>query len=132
MALGGASSLLDPLLQGLHIGQDQLGLDNVDIALRIDSAFDVDNIFVVEASNHVKDRIDFADIGQEFVSQPFAFRCTLDEARDVYNFADRGNHRIGVDELMDDLQARVWNRNDTNIWIDGAERIVGRLGTCFG
>ena len=45
------------LLQRFEIGEEQFSLDDLDVALRIDAPFDMDDVVVNEAANDVQDRI---------------------------------------------------------------------------
>ena len=49
----------------------------------IDGAHHVLDVGILEAAHHVNDRVDFADVGQELVAQPFALAGALDQAGDV-------------------------------------------------
>ena len=70
-------------LQALEIGQQQLGLDQLGIAERVDPALDMGDVRVLEAAQHVQDRVDLADGAQELVAQPLALGGAADEAGDV-------------------------------------------------
>ena len=45
------------------VGERQLGLDGLDVGDRIDLALDMGDVVVLEAAQHVYDRIDLADVG---------------------------------------------------------------------
>ena len=73
--LGVARLLLqarDRLLQRLQVGQDQLGVDRLDVGARVDPAVDVHDVGVGEHPDHLADRVGLADVGQELVAQPGA------------------------------------------------------------
>ena len=59
----------DSALKGLHVGEDQFGLDDLDIGPGVDLAVDVHDVVVIEDSDHLTDRVALADVGQEFVAQ---------------------------------------------------------------
>ncbi len=84
--LVGARFLLQPRhrpFERLHVGEDQLGLDHLDVGLRIDAAVDVRDVVVGEHPHHLANRVAFADVGQELVAKPGALGRALDDARDV-------------------------------------------------
>jgi hypothetical protein len=60
------------LLQALEVGEHQLSLDRVRVAQGIDPALDMDDIGILEAAQHVHDRVDLADVGEELVAQALA------------------------------------------------------------
>ena len=73
-ALGFFAQSVDAPLQAFEIGEHQLGLDGFDIVERIDASRDVDHVRVLEAAHDVDDRVGFADMGEELITQAFAFR----------------------------------------------------------
>ena len=52
-------------------------------AIGIDPALDVGDVAVLEAAQHVDDRIDLADVGEELVAEPFALGGAADQPGDV-------------------------------------------------
>ena len=87
-----AGTRLTPgLFQGsLHlfeIGKQQLDSDDLDIANRIHRARHMDDVVVLETAGHLKERIDFPDVGQELVAQPLAL---VDLPRDPRYPPDEG------------------------------------------
>ncbi len=63
----------DALFQALQIRKHQFGFDRLQIRDRIDAAFDVGDVVVLKATQHVGDGVAFADCGEKLVAQPFAF-----------------------------------------------------------
>ncbi len=72
LALGLAHQLGQPLLHCLEVGQDQLGVHRLDVAVRIDARVDVDDVVVVEGAHHLADGVGLADGRQELVAQPLS------------------------------------------------------------
>ena len=72
--------------QAFQVRQHQLGLDHVGIAQRIDGAFDMRHVAVLEAAQDVDDGVDLADIGQELVAQALTLGGTADQAGDIDEF----------------------------------------------
>ena len=50
---------------------------------RVDAALDVGDVALLEAAEHVHDRVDLADIGEELVAQPLALRGAAHQPGDV-------------------------------------------------
>ena len=120
------------VLDGLQIGEDQLGVDGVDVVGRIDLAVDVDDVIVFEGAHDLADRVGFANVGEELVAQAFAFRSALDDACDV-DEGDGGRHDLlGVHELGEHRQTVVRQRHDAGVRFDGGERIVFRQHVVAG
>ena len=70
-----ARLLLQPrerALHGLQVGEDQLGVDRLDVVLGRHAAVDVDDVGVLEHPDHLADRVAVADVGQELVAQALA------------------------------------------------------------
>ena len=68
---------------GFDVGEDQLGLDGVDVARGIDAAVHMDDVFVLKAAHHVDDGVHLADVGEELVAQTLAVAGALDQTGDV-------------------------------------------------
>ena len=55
---------------------------------------------VFEAAHHLDDRVDFADVREELVAEPFALARALDQAGDVDELDRRGNHDVGLGDPL--------------------------------
>ena len=120
------------VFDGLQVGEDQLGVDGVDVVGRIHLAVDVDDVVVLEGAHDLADRVRLADVGQELVAQAFAFGGALDDAGDVHE-GDGGRHDLfGMHELGKHWQTVVWQRHDAGVRLDGGERIVLRQHVVAG
>ena len=122
----------DRLLQSLHIGEDQLGLDHLDIGAGVHLAVDVDDIVVGEHSHHLTDRVALADIGQELITQPGALRCAFDDAGDIDEGHRRRQDALRAEDLGQPVQPWIGHRDDALVGLDGGERIVGRQHVIAG
>lgn len=58
------------LLERLHVGEDQLGLDDLDVGRGVDLAVDVHHVVVGEHAHHLTDGVALTDVGEELVAQP--------------------------------------------------------------
>ena len=56
----------------LEVGEDELGLDRLDVAHRIERAGDVDDVLVLEAAHDLDDRVHLADVLEELVAEALA------------------------------------------------------------
>ncbi len=119
---------VDALLHGLQVGEVEFGLDHLDVAQRIDGAVDVDDVLVLEAAHDMGNRIDLADMAEKLVAQPFPWLAPLTRPAMSTNSITVGRMRCGWTIVGQSIEARVGDTNDTDIRLDGAEWIVGRLG----
>ena len=127
-ALAGLGGLVDAALDHLHIGHDELEIDDFDIALRVGAALDVDDVGIVEAAHDVDDRVGRADVAEELVSKPLALGRALDQACDVDKFNDGRGDLLRRVELREPVEARIGHRDHADVRLDRAEGVVGRLG----
>ena len=118
---------LDAPFQAVQIGQHQFGLDRFGVADRIDAAFDMGDVVVLEAAQHMRDGVDFADIGEELVAEAFAFGGAAHQARDVDEGDARGNDLGGFGDRRQLVEPRIRHGHVADIGLDGAEGIVRRL-----
>ena len=120
--------LLQPrqhLLHCLQVCQDQLGLDGLDVAGRIDRTIDVSHIRVVEHSRNLADRIRLADVGQKGVSHSLALAGTPNDSGYV-DEAHRCRHGTGgMEELGQDCQPRVRYAYNSDVGIDRGKWVAG-------
>ena len=87
------------------------------------------HVIVNETAHDVRDGIDLADVGEEFVAETLAGGGTLDDARDIHEL-DRGRQdTLRLDDGGERIEPRVGHRHDADVRLDGAERVVlGRDG----
>ncbi len=69
--------------QGFEISQHQFGFDRVGVGDRIDLAFDMGNVLILETAQHMNDRVDFTDIGKKLIAKPLASRRTTHKTGNV-------------------------------------------------
>ena len=72
--------------EAFEIGEHQLGFDGFDIADRIDRAFDMDDIAVIEAAHDMGDRVDLADMAEKLVAEPLAAGGPAHQPGDIDEF----------------------------------------------
>ena len=73
----------------LEVGEDELGLDRLDVGDRVERAGDVDDVLVLEAAHDLDDRVDLADVLEELVAEALALGGALDQAGDVHELDRR-------------------------------------------
>ena len=81
----------------------------------------------LEAAQHMDDRVDFADVREELVAEPFALRRAAHQPGDVDEL-DLGLdllRRLG--DRLDPVEPRVRDGDAADIRLDRAEGIVRRL-----
>ena len=115
------------LFERFEIGEHQLGLDRLGIGDRIDLALDMRHVAALEAAQHMDDRIDLADVGEELVAEALALRGAAHQPGDV----DEGELRLDdlgrAGDLGDLGEARIGHGDLADIRLDRAERIIRRL-----
>jgi len=118
------------LFYGFEVGEEELGVDDVDVMERVDAAGDVDDLGVVEAADNVTDGVGGADVAEELIAKAFAFAGAFDEAGDVDELHRGGDEGFWLDEFGYFGEAGVGNGDDAGVGVDGAEGVVG--GLCLG
>ena len=122
----------EPALDLLVVGEDQLGLDRLDVGERVDAAVGVRHVGFGVAADDVADRVGLADRGEELVAEPLPFGGAFDQAGDVVE-VDFRRHQFGAaNGLGDLLQPLVGDLGDGDVGLDRRERVVARLGAALG
>ena len=119
-----ACSLCNSALQDLQVRENQLQINGLDIAYRINRTIHMDYVRILKAAHDMHNRIDLSDIGQKLVAQSFAFGSSLHQSCDVHKFDDRRSHLCRMIQVGEQLQTLIRYRNHSDIRINGAERIV--------
>ena len=126
-ALGRLADAVEAALGLIEVGEDELGLDRLDVAQRVDAPLGVHDVGILVDAHDVDDRVGLADVGQELVAQPLAAVRARDQAGDVVE-GDRVGHDLGrLDRGGDLVEAFVDDRDDGDVGLDRRERVVGRL-----
>jgi hypothetical protein len=126
-ALGAALGLLQRGVKRLDVGEHQFDFHHFDVRQRIDAAFHVDDVRIVEATNNLQDRIDLADVAEEGVPLAFTLARAAHDARDVHQFQRGGDDLLRGYVLADAGEPVVRHRHDAFVRLDRAERIVRAL-----
>jgi len=115
------------LVDGVEVGEEELGVDDVDVVEGVDSAGDVDDLGVGEAPDDVEDGVGGADVAEELIAEAFTLGGAFDEAGDVDELHGGGDEGLGLDEGGDFLETLIGHGDDARVGVDGAERVVGGL-----
>ena len=126
--LGLFLGLVDALGDGLEVGENEFGGDDLDVADGIDAAHGVDDVVVLEAADDLDDGVDLADGGEKLVAEAFALAGAGDEAGDVDELDGGGDDDLGLRDRLEDVGAFVGDDHDADVGVDGAERVVRSLG----
>ena len=86
------------LFQALEVGQHQFGLHGLGVADRVDVAFHVGHVVILEAAQHMDDGVHLANVGEELVAQALALGGAAHQAGDVDEFQAGGDDLCGFAE----------------------------------
>lgn len=127
LAGGALADLHDAALDAFEVGKHQLGFDGLRVGNGIDAAFDMGDVVVLEAAQHVDDGVNFADIGEELVAQAFALGRAAHEAGNVHEVDAGRDDFLRAGDAGDVVLARIGNRHFAGVRLDGAEGIIRGL-----
>src|SRR6476660_1812515 len=88
-------------------------------------------VIIVKTTKHVQDGVTFADIAQEFVSEPFTFAGALNKTGNVNYFHSCGNDVLGFYKFAEFIETLIRNRDSTNVGINSTERKICSLSFCI-
>src|SRR5205814_7536909 len=108
--------------------QNEFGDDGFDVSKGINGPSDVMDVGIFKAADHLNDRVNLADVREEFVSKTFALGCAFDQAGDVHKFYGRGDNDGSFGDFGERLEPRVRHRDNADVRINGAEGIIGGFG----
>ena len=76
------------------------------------------------------DGIYLSNISKELITEPFAFTCALYKAGYIYEFYGGRNCPVWLNQLGERGQSFIGYIYLTDIRLDGAKAIIGRLCLC--
>ena len=120
--------LINAPVENLHVGEDQFQIDGLNIPLRVDAAFHMDDIVVFKAAHHMDDSVHLPNIGKEFVPQALPLGSALHQAGDVHKFNSGGGEFFRMIHFSQLIQPLVGHGHHAYVGLDSAEGVVGRLG----
>ena len=130
--LGALADPVQAALGLLVVGEDQLGLDRLDVGERVDAAVGVRHAGVGVAADDVADRVGLADRGEELVAEPLPLGGALDQAGDVVEGDRRRFELGGLERRGDLLEPLVGHLGDRHVGLDRREGVVAGLGAAAG
>src|SRR5207248_3132710 len=77
---------------------------------------------------HLYERVHFADVAQEFVTEAFPLRGAFDQAGYIHELNRRRNERFYFDDARQLRKASIGNADDAKVGIDRAKGIVFSRG----
>ena len=84
----------------------------------------MDHVGVLKETDHVKNRIDFANIGQKLVAKSFTLSRPFHETGDIHKAAGCRNGFLGLEEFGQAGQARIRHCHDANIRLNCRKRVI--------
>ena len=133
LAGGALADLNDAAFDTFKVRKHQLRFNRLGVRYGIDTAFDMGDVIVLEAAQHMHDGIHLADIRQELVAQPLPARGAAHEAGNVHEVDAGRDDFLRTCDLGNLVLARIGNRHFAGVRLNGAERIVcGLCGGRFG
>ena len=122
----------DGLLEGLQVGEDQLGVDRLDVRARRDLAVDVHHVAVLEGAHDLADGVGLADVGEELVAQPLPLGRAAHDAGDVDEGHRGREDLLAAEDLRQPREPLVGERDDAHVGVDRRERVVRREDVVLG
>lgn len=113
--------------EAVEIREHQLGLDGVGVFDRMDTAFDMGDVVVLETAQHVHNGIHLADVGEELVAEALALGRAAHQPGDVYEGDARRDDLLRLGDVGELAHARIGHGDFAGVGLDRAERIVRRL-----
>ncbi len=115
------------MLGGLEVGQQQLGLDRLEVLHRVDGAVRVRHLRMLERAYDVHHRVHLADVAEEAIAEALSLVRAAHEPGDVDDVEVLGDQPLDRQRLAQPLQALVRHGHDGNVGVHGREGILGRL-----
>src|SRR4029453_10078970 len=103
----------------------QIDLNPFNVASRIDPPIDVHDRVAFEATDHVNDRVRFANGVQELIAHAFALRRAAHQSGDIYEFDAGRNDHFSLDDFGERSEPLIRYCPHADVWLAGRKRIVG-------
>ena len=132
IALGLFLQLRKGTLNGSQVSEDELGLDDVNVLVRIDATLNVNDVGIFEVTNNLADSVSVANVCQELVAQALTLVCALDQASDVHKLNSCRHNTARINNLCQLLKPCVGHVNNAHVRINGSKRIVCGQTTLAG
>ncbi len=92
----------------------------------------MNDIAIFKAADDMSDGIGFANIGEKFIAEAFAFGSASNQAGNIDEFNDGRLNLLWFNDIDQRLQAWVWYLDDPNVGFYSTERIVFSGDPCIG
>jgi hypothetical protein len=119
---------LESALGALEVGGEQLRLDQLRVGEGVDAAVGMGDLGGGVGSDHVADRVGFADRGEKAVPESLALRSPPDEPGDVVELDRLPDDGGRAEDLGDLVEALVGDLDHGDVRLDRGERVVADLG----
>src|SRR3546814_20798629 len=91
------------------------------------------NVVILETAQDMDDRVDFADVAEKLVAEPFALRRAAHEAGDVDESELRRDDLLAARDRRQLFPPRIGDRDVADVRLDPAEgRVRPRTPAVFG
>ena len=131
-AFGGFCGSQNSFLDTVEVSQGQFGIDNIYVVCWADSAFNMDDVLIVKAAHHVSDCVGFTNSTQKFIAQTFTFGGAGNQTGNIDKFHAGGNYAFRFNDRGDQILARIGNRHNAGIGLNGTKGEIFRADARFG
>ena len=131
-ALCTAACFCNSFAYRLHIRKNKFQIYCFYISKRIYASVHMCDIVVVKTPYNMCYCIYLTYMRQKLISQSFAAGCTFNQSRNIYELKIGGSNFFTVIKFSKCVKSFIGNGNNTNIWLDSAERVVRTFGTSLG
>ena len=90
------------------------------------------HILIIKTAHHIHNGIGLTDICEELVAKPLTLGCASHQARNIHKLYDGRLHTLRLHNLGECIEARIRHLDDTDIGLDGAERVILGSNTGLG
>ena len=111
----------------IHVGKNQLKINGLNIAGRINGAVHMNDVFIFKATNHMNDGIYLADVAEELVAKTLAVACTLHQTGNVHKFDGGRRYLLRMIHSCQIVQTAVRHQYNARVRLNGAERVIRGL-----
>lgn len=118
---------LESLLDELDILDAQLLADDGQVADGVDIALDVDNLGVIEATNHLENGIDGTNVRQEGVTETSTSRGTAGQTSNIVDGQVGGHNGLGLVVIDKPVESLIGDDDTSLLGVNGGIRKVGRV-----
>jgi hypothetical protein len=118
---------IESLLNKLDILDAQLLTDDVQITAGVDITLDVNNLSIVEATNHLENGIDSTNVGQERVTQTSTSRGTASQTGNIIHGQVGGNLRLRLVVLAEPVEPLIGDDDTGLLGVNGGIGEIGRV-----